>query len=149
MKALLHCLLVLVTAVVVALPGRGDEGGENAGGTGVWILPFCSQVTTGAQEAPSTQPRLTIPVSDLNRDVRLDGSGELGQAVATCIDELSGCPTSLPVVGRSVTIPSVVLRSLSQARVCANVLVMDAQHRGYCISVRVHPVTGAVTLLVY
>ena len=97
MKALLHCLLALLAALAVALPSPGSEGGENAGGTGVWILPFCSQINTESQEEPSSlQARLTIPVADLNRDIRMQLSSQMGQSVATCVDELTGCPTSPP-----------------------------------------------------
>ncbi len=149
MKALLHCLLALLATVIVALPSPGSEGGENAGGTGVWILPFCSQINSGQEQGPASTARLTIPVTDFNRDVRLEISSQMGQAVATCVDEMTGYPTGLVVSGRTVIVPSQLMRSLSLARVNATILVMDASSCGYCIAVQVDHATGAINLLVY
>ena len=149
MKALLHCLLALLVTVIVALPSPGSEGGENAGGTGVWILPFCSQINSGSEEHSNSTARLTIPVADLNRDISLQLSSQMGQSVATCVDELTGHPTGLVVAGRIVTVPSQLMRSLSQARVNATIMVVDASNCGYCIAVQVDHSTGVVNLLVY
>jgi hypothetical protein len=147
MKAPLNWLLALLLAAWLAMPSRGDAGGgDNAGGTGVWILPFCANVGSGGGVE---QPRLSIQLGDLSRDVTLECAPEIGAAVATCIDELSGQPVFLSVVGRRVTLPSATLRVLSQARVEADIVIADGQQRGYRIHVDVSENDGSLTLRIF
>lgn len=150
MKSLLHSLIALLVAVWLAVPSPGGEGGENAGGTGVWILPFSANVNQEPENGPlPSQARMSIVVSDLARDLRLQSSDELGQSVAMCVDQATGMPVLLPVVGCHVTVPAALLRSLSLTRTNADIVISDAFGNGYRISVRVEQASGAVCLLVH
>lgn len=149
MKSKLHWLLVLLFAVWIAMPSRGDEtgGGGNGGGTGVWILPFSADIHDPLLE--SAQPRLNIALGAPNRDIHLELSPEMGASVAMLLDDGTGEACLLPVVGRRVVLPLATLRVLSLVRVDADVMVFDAAQRGYRIRIDVGHVDGAVTVRVY
>ena len=78
MTPLSRILLALALAVWVAVPGVGSDGGENAGGTGVWILPRAASIC--AFSGPPREMR-TIP-APLAADCTMQMSVEIGSAVA-------------------------------------------------------------------
>jgi hypothetical protein len=132
MKITLRTLFAALLALWLALPSVGGEGGENAGGSGVWILPRTTFM------APSTGggsvPRMSFTISDLNRDASLVGSAEMGQAVATLVDSSLGLPTRLQVVGKAIVLPSSMMLGMLHAGVTdADIVVVDASLRGYRI----------------
>lgn len=139
---------VLLVLAFVALPALGvpGGGGDNAGGTGVWILPACATVSTSESLG---QPRLSIAIADPTRDAVLECAPELGAAVASGVDEMGGSPVLFTVVGRRVTLPGAWLSALSRTRVNADVVVADGAMAGYHIHVAVDPLDGKVQLHVY
>jgi hypothetical protein len=147
MKSLSRILLALALAVWVALPGVGSDGGENAGGTGVWILPRACWLNSGlGMGAPRDSRVLQAP---LTADCAMMMSVEVGNAVATFVDTLSGVPVSLPVSGSLVRLPVSLLHALSQSpQPTANVLITDAAQVGYVIHISIDPQTGNATIRV-
>ncbi len=149
MKLLVHLLLVLATVLAWTLPVPGGEGGENAGGTGIWILPRCSGMHTGSAGLPPGPPRLCGPVRDVSRDIDLQVSEEMGQSVAVLLDDGSGLPQSLPVSGQTIRIPAAMLTALAGARLGADVIVLDAANNGYRMRIVCDEEQGSLSLAVY
>ena len=151
MHALIRFSVAALLALWLAMPSVGGEGGENGGGTGVWILPRCEflsgdPLAVGALGVPLA----TRSFSTLTHDVSLYGSSECGQIVATLIDSVSCVPMPLPVVGRNAVIPSSVLQGLRAAGIShAQVVMMDAAHQGYVIHLIIDLAAGSATLSIY
>lgn len=123
----LRNLLVLLAAVCLAMPTTCDEGGENNGGTGVWILPACANIT-----APRAASRGSWAVSGTAVDVKMVVAAEMGAPSATLVDDVSGVPIALATSGRTVTIPKILLQALHQSSVrSASVIITDTAQRGY------------------
>jgi hypothetical protein len=143
MISLLRVLAALVFALCLALPGIGGDGdgGENGGGTGVWVLPRAGFLTPPATGAP----RATLSIS-VNQDCLLQLSPEMGAATGTFVDDVSGSPVSLGISGSTARIPCALLQSLANMTVrTATVLVSDAAQLGYVIEITVH-MDGTATL---
>ena len=135
MKSKLSILPVLLAALVFALHAVGDEGGENGGGTGVWILPACAFVNSGNVNEAET-PRLIISIDDPSQDVKLRVSGQLGSPTATYVDGTTGESQSLVVDGKQVVFPSGLLQVVSSgASEGGTIVIVDAQQNGYVIRV--------------
>ena len=129
MILLLRNLLVLLVAVCLAIPTICDEGGENNGGTGVWILPACANVT-----APRATPRGSWTFSGAGSDVQLVVAAEMGAPSAMLVDDVSGVPVALAASGRTVTIPKSLLQALHQSSIrAASVIIMDTAQCGYVL----------------
>ncbi len=129
MILLLRNLLVLLVAVCLAIPTICDEGGENNGGTGVWILPACANVTT-----PRATPRGSWTFSGAGSDVQLVVAAEMGAPSAMLVDDVSGVPVALAASGRTVTIPKSLLQALHQSSIrAASVIIMDTAQCGYVL----------------
>ena len=152
-----HALRVLTAALLamwLALPGKSGEGdgGENAGGTGVWILPRCETISSNAGNftglgAPRIPP---FVISDLAHDLRLRMSSDCGPASALLFDGTVGLETELPVSGLTVTVPASVLQTMFSAGVAsADIVVMDAAHKGYLMRLGIDLLTARGTLAVY
>ncbi len=147
MTYLLRVALVSLLALWLASPTTGSEGGENGGGTGVWILPAC--VPMPETTLTGTQFRASHVVASVANDVVLRTSNEMGATVATFTDELSGTPVALTVVGHNVRCPRAALEALANSPLpSATIVCTDADQRGYVILVRVDPATGKVTFRV-
>jgi hypothetical protein len=132
MTNLIRCLLALALAIGLVLPVVGGEGGENGGGTGVWILPRANFLSTSMSVPRDTR---TIPV---NVDAILQVSNEVGVCSATSLDGLTGLPVSLPVVGNQVVVTAALLQSIgSLPSKCANVVIADASQVGYLVRITV------------
>jgi hypothetical protein len=154
MNTALRVLAAALLALWLAIPGvSGDEaGGENAGGTGVWILPRCEMLSSGsAQNAAFGSPRVAaFVVTDLSKDVRMCVSGECGQTVASLFAGVSGSPISLPVIGQYLLLPSSVMQGLLNARVeVSDIVVLDASQKGYRMQFRIDLQTGQAQILVF
>jgi hypothetical protein len=142
MNALNRLLLAVALLVWVALPGISGDGGENAGGTGVWILP---RATPLAAVVPSAPPRADKLVSNLNQDLVMQVSAECGNVVGTFVDDIAAVPTALPVVGSLVRVPASLLQALvASGGTSAHVVVTDGNHVGYVIELTV--VQGTVVV---
>lgn len=154
MNTAFRILATALLALWVAIPGiSGDgEGGENAGGTGVWILPRCEMLSSGSsQNGGLEQPRVAaFAVPNLNSDVHLRVSNECGQTAATLFDHVSESPLALPVVGQFVTLPASVLQGLLAARVArSDIVIFDAAQKGYRLELRIDLETAAAQILVF
>lgn len=152
-------LLSILFAVLIVLPGIGSVGGDNAGGTGVWILPRAtalspSMVSFGAAcgDVPPLlgQPRETRVLAGYEDSLSIVGSGELGVPVATLIDNVSGSPIALSVTGTAVLLPASVIQQLASSGVTsASITIMDATHRGYVVKLHLDPAAQTGSLVVY
>lgn len=139
---------VALAAALLALPGIGDEGGEGAGGTGVWILPRPTYLAPGC---PGTTPPSIAAVPPLALpsagSVTMTIAPESGPSSAVLVDNVSGTSLPLPVSGREVTLARTVLQGLvSSGTDVAHIVVTDSQQLGYVIQISIDLATGAGTL---
>lgn len=133
----LRNVLVVIAAVWLAIPTPGNGGGENNGGTGVWILPACANVTAASQD-PNAASRADIVVPNTAGNVRLKVDDSMGASSATFTDDLSGTVVGMQVSGRIVTIPKQLLQALEQSAIrSATVIITDATQCGYFIRVSI------------
>jgi hypothetical protein len=147
MHHLLRSVLALITAAWLMSPAPGNGGGENNGGTGVWILPACANITAAAQD-PAAAARMTIQVPGTASDVRLQVDSSMGVASAVFVDDLSGAVIGMPVAGRLVTLPRQLLQALQHSPIGKGTLMItDASQMGYVIRV-VAMADGSVSLAV-
>lgn len=134
MPALIRNLLILLVAATLAIPTICDEGGENNGGGGVWILPCMANVTPVTAEA-SVAARATMVFPNTGSDVKMR-TASFSSVTATFVDDLSGVPVSLAVSGRVVTLPKGLLQALAAStKKQATIVVSDAQQMGYVMRV--------------
>jgi hypothetical protein len=148
-RRFLACWLL---ALALALRLLGGEGGENAGGTGVWILPRSERIASGSPAIdPSTQQRVSpLLFSALDRDVSLRLSPECGEVVATLFAEPFGEPVALQAQGNLVLMPASLFRSLASVGVAESIVViLDAQGNGYRLRLVLDFATRSGRLLVY
>ena len=137
MTTTLRTVLALLLAAWLAVPSTSSEGGENAGGTGVWILPCAAQVTQEMLQASYT-PRSVFECSDLQQGARLKLETGLGIAVATIVDDVSGTPVALSVNGSVVACPGNLLQAFASAgATSATLMIANSSQRGYVISVTI------------
>lgn len=129
MKLLVRSLIACLLALWISAPTTGGEGGENAGGTGVWILPTC-----GFLGGPGPGVGQSFAVSDPSKGVRFVVSEECGAVTALAVEPLSGISTPLSVNGRDVTLPASLLQAYVAGGVhLVRVVITDAAHCGYRI----------------
>jgi hypothetical protein len=133
MKSLLRPLVALAVAVWLALPLVGNEGGNNAGGTGIWILPRATFLASGMSQST---PRATKDLLANGQDVVMEVSSECGECSATFVDELSGQPVALQTSGGLVRLPAALLQSLAcAAGTKAHIVITDANQLGYLLTI--------------
>ncbi len=148
MTSLSRILLALALAIWVALPGVSSDGGENAGGTGVWILPCAANLNSGSGLGgmPRSSRSFQAP---LTTDIAMMMSVEVGNATATFVEQVAGVPVALPVNGSLVRIPATLLQALAHApQPSASILITDAAQVGYVIHVVIDPQSGTATIRV-
>lgn len=137
-------------AALLALPGLSTDGGGNASGTGVWILPrptYVSSVTSGIVGGGSATPVACFAIASLGSDVRLVTSSDLSSFTASMIDPVSGVAIPLVVSGREVVLSKDHLQGLAAAgALTADVVVADSGQLGYVLRVQIDAVTGQATL---
>lgn len=132
MASFFRLLAAFAVAICLALPGVGSEGGENGGGTGVWVLPRATFLTPPSGAAP----RDMLAAHNITQNCVMQMSEEVGIATATFVDDMSGIPVELAVNGSIVTIPAVLLQSLvGLSTPTATVLIADAAQMGYVIQI--------------
>ena len=140
---LTRSLLALMLAIGLALPVVGGEGGENGGGTGIWILPRASFLS-----AQTVAPRDTRSISTQGNLV-VQVSADVGVCTATSIDGLTGLPVALPVNGNQITIPGALLQAIGNTPTkTANVVIADAFQVGYLLRISVGA-NGCATVMVF
>jgi hypothetical protein len=150
MKVLVRLFLLVGVTVWLALPGIGSDGGESAGGTGVWILPRPTFLASGSPSVTTgCEPRGTMAITSPDAPLVLKTGDELGAFSATLIDPWSGVPVSLPTNGREVVVPTNLLRALREAAASADIVVNDSQQLGYVMRVVFDPATGSGLIKVY
>lgn len=133
MKLLQRVLVAIALAVWLALPILGNDGGDNASGTGIWILPRASCL---AVDSPDAAVRAQRNVTSAGQDLLVAVSSECGSCAATFLDELSGQPVSLQSVGGVVRIPAALLQALPDGSgTKAHVVISDASQFGYLMRV--------------
>ncbi len=150
-------LLSILFAMLVVLPGIGRAGGDNAGGTGVWILPRAStlspamvSVATDPHAPISIEPREVRLLDNLQNNLALVASDDMGTPVATLVDGVSGAPIALPVEGRTATLTATMLQQLVGSGVTtATIILLDAQHRGYLVRLNLDLTTHTGDLTVF
>lgn len=132
MKLLQRVLVAIALAIWMALPSFGDDGGDNAGGTGIWILPRAGYLAGDLFGGASRSQRLPSPGQDLLVAV----ASNCGACSATFLDGLSGQPVSLQSFGGLVRIPSALLQALPQGSgIKAHLVISDATQLGYVMRV--------------
>ena len=130
MPILLRVLAALALALALALPAVGDEGGENSGGMGVWVLPRPSFVPPLPAVSRATRP------FSITRDCVLQLSADCGPASGTIVDDVTGVPVALQVSGSTVRIPAALLQALAQdSTSTATAIISDSQQLGYVIKI--------------
>ncbi|MBL8727002.1 MAG: hypothetical protein JNM25_01135 [Planctomycetes bacterium] len=149
MKLLLRLVLPLAVAALVALPGIGSDGGDNAGGTGVWILPRPTFLASGALESMAPAVHGVLNIASCGSGVALAAGAEMGDFVATLIDPISGMPIALPTNGRQILLSASLLADLKLAAVEARIVVSDSQHLGYVLGLALDSTTGACTVRIF
>tara|TARA_R110002072_G_scaffold241027_5_gene399641 strand:+ start:6546 stop:6989 length:444 start_codon:yes stop_codon:yes gene_type:complete len=138
MTSMFRNVLVLLIAALLAVPTVCDPGGENGGGGGVWILPFCANV--GGVNMESTAPRGTWIAPNTASDVSMRTASQMGAASATFVDDVLGVPVSLSVTGRIVTVSHGLLQALAgSSKQSGIIIVTDAVQSGYVLRVAVQP----------
>lgn len=147
MKFFLRLVLPLAVATGLALPGIGGDGGDNGGGTGVWILPRACYLASDVVD-PASTARLARTAASCNGGITLTADSHLGALTATLVDSVSGAPVALPVNGREIVLSGGLLTELKEAGVEAQVVVTDSQHLGYVMSVAFAD-NGSCTIKVY
>lgn len=149
MKAILRLVLPVAFAAWLALPGVSSDGGENAGGTGVWILP---KPTFLASDSPSittlATERKSIPNISATNTITLTAAAEMGAMTATMIDPVTGVATALPVSGHDITMRDSLLNGVRCAGITADIVVVDSQQQGYVIRVA-FDASGTGTIKIY
>lgn len=148
MKHLLRILTVALAAAWLATPGVSGEGegGENAGGTGVWILPGPCALGGG----PALGASAVRQVPTLANDVTMTVSAQLGSVVATACEAGSGTVIPLSVSGRDVTFRGSTMRAFRDANVqVVEIVICDSSQQGYRIRFRIHPNGQSGVLTVY
>lgn len=141
MTTTLRILLTLALAAFLVLPGFGGDGGENGGGTGIWILPRASSCVTAS---PGGVPRDQRCFASLQSDVVMQVSSDCGSVGATSLDDLTCVPSALPVLGNSIRVPASLLQMLAASHAKATVVVMDSQGIGYTLLVTASTTSGAL-----
>jgi hypothetical protein len=145
------CLLLALALALRLLGGEG-EGGENAGGTGVWILPRSERITSGSPALDPNSPQRVSPLvfPALDHDVGLRVSPECGEVVATLFAEPLGEPVALQVQGNLVVISASLLHNLVNAGVEESIVViLDANGNGYRLRLLLDLATSSGRVLVY
>lgn len=137
---MIRTLLAFVLAVLVALPIVGSDGGENGGGTGIWILPRATCLASGHGTTPVDQKS----VPSLSADLVMQVSSECGACTATLVDDVTGLPVALPVVGSRIRVPASLLQALAAGSTKASIVVLDDAGMGYAMTLAVSPMAGAV-----
>lgn len=133
---MLRHIVSLLAVALLAMPTPGDEGGENASGTGVWILPACAAIDP-AQVAPTAPTRATFVCSDLGKPVTLQVSQAMGAASATLTFDLLGATVPLQVSGRTVVVTPSLMTALTQSpSSTATLLISDSHPNGYVMRLR-------------
>jgi hypothetical protein len=128
----LRGLLLVGLILGLTLRGISGEGGDNAGGTGIWILPQAGSLTQG----PPGAPRAVLNLASLNQDVNLSVSVQCGMVSASFVDGLSQAPVSLPVTGSVVRLHASLLQAMAAAgSTHASIVIVDAAQVGYRIEV--------------
>ncbi len=140
MVATLRFLLALAIAALLAMPIVSGDGGENGGGTGIWILPRATFLAGGCSSTPVDQKAVPSLAADLVMQV----STECGSCTASLVDDVSGVPVSLTVVGNRVRLPASLLQALGASAAKASLVILDAQGYGYSMSVSVSPASGVL-----
>lgn len=133
MKSLLRPLVALALAVWLAIPLVGNDGGDNAGGTGIWILPRATFLASGMGTGA---PRATRELLANSQDVLMEVSSDCGACTATFVDEISGQPITLSASGGLVRLPYTVLQSLAGGvGPKAHVVIADSNQLGYVVAI--------------
>jgi len=146
MNHYLRNILALMAAVWLAIPAPGNGGGENNGGSGVWILPACANITV---QDPNALPRAVHTFANTASDIKVKVANGMGTPTATFTDDLSGTTVGMNVTGRVVTVPKQLLQALALSPIRkGTLLITDASQCGYIIRVIVRP-DGSVKVAVF
>lgn len=138
MTPMLRNLFSLLVLALLAIPAPGDEteGGENASGTGVWILPACAAVDP-AQVGPLAPTRSTFVCNDMSKPVEMKVSAAMGCSSATMTYDVLGTPCALHVSGQIVRVSPAAMAALNQSPTkTATIIVSDAAQNGYVLTVK-------------
>ena len=150
MKALARLTLVAVFSAWLALPGVGSDGGENAGGTGVWILPRANFLASIPCTTATAEVRAACAIPSVAQSITVTTSSDLGVIVATLVDPVTGVPMPLATSGHDVVIPGSMLQNLRVAGCgSATIVIADDNHLGYVIEMSIDLAAGAATLKLF
>ncbi|MCB9876448.1 MAG: hypothetical protein H6835_02510 [Planctomycetes bacterium] len=142
-----RALLAMLFAAWLAMPSVGDEGGENASGGGVWILPCAAVIDESALEQ-GVVARSVLAGHQVNQGLCLQMASNMGSASAVLVSGLSGDVMPLPTSGAKIFLSKQLMQSLAATRTGAKIVVADSQQRGYVIEITVDASGSTVTLSV-
>lgn len=133
MNPMLRNVFSLLVLALLAIPAPGDEGGENASGTGVWILPACAAIDP-AQLDPSAPTRAQFVCSDTSKPVEMRVSQAMSSVSGTMTYDVLGTPVALEVTGQVVRVSPAMMAALSQSPCkTATILISDVHQKGYVL----------------
>ncbi|MCA8948872.1 MAG: hypothetical protein KDE27_05175 [Planctomycetes bacterium] len=145
MKLAVRLVVVLLAAVWLAAPSLGGEGGENAGGTGVWVLPGGSSLGGNGQSG-----NLSREIPNLTKDFKLTVASNVGAFVATACEAGSGVIVPLASSGRDVLLPAAMLRGFRDENVAhVDIVIADSEMVGYRIRLSIPAAGETATLTIY
>lgn len=146
MKLAVRVLVVLLAALWLAAPSVGGEGGDNAGGTGVWVLPEAS----GLGGPGSSGPNCSREISNLEKDLKLTVANNVGSFVATVCEVGSGVVMPLATSGRDVLLPAATMVAFRNANVAeVEIVIADESLVGYRIRLTIEQNGESGTLTIY
>ena len=148
MTTIHRALLAVLFAAWLAMPSVGDEGGENASGGGVWILPCAAVIDETAIHTNGSAQRGQLAAHAVAADIRMQVASNMGTASAVLVTPLSSDPLPLAVEGSCVVIPRELLQTLAVGKTCSRILIVDALQSGYVIDMVFDVAGSAVTLSV-
>lgn len=142
-----RALLALLFAAWLAMPSLGDEGGENASGGGVWILPCAAVVDETALQSGAVGPqRCQLASHSVGQELRMQVASNLGMVSAVLASPLSSDPLPLQVDGSIVVVSRSLLQALAAGKTAAHILIVDAQQSGYIIDLSIDATGTTATL---
>lgn len=143
-----RALLAMLFAAWLAMPSVGDEGGENASGGGVWILP-CAAIVDESALAGGGSPRAQLTGHAVGEELRMQVASNMGCASAVLVSSLSSDPVPVQVCGSVVKLSKQLLQTLAVGRVPAQLVIVDANQRGYVIDLGFDAAGSEVSLKVH
>lgn len=133
---LVRYLSLLLAGLLLALPLLSSGGGDNAGGTGVWVLPRQNSAGFLGGIPALSAPRDSKTVSLTGNPLVLGIASDMVNPIATLVDRQTQLGLPLQVLGNFVSIPATSLAQIAaMPGTIADCIILDASARGYLIKI--------------